>query len=425
MTGRLKIGIKNLWCQLQSGMLQMLTANVLNKFVAMVSNMVITRMLTKPEYGIWSYVLNVYSYIGLLTGLGLLSGAFQFGAENRGKEEEFQYYRFCLKTGVWIDTLLVAIFVLGSFFFDFPLPQAAPYLRIYVPILLLEYVLNLLLTILRCESRVKEYAHTLNINTVLLATGTCLGAFYGVTGVIIGKYIAFAASLFQLLLRIRPEIGRLRHAKNLRWKETGALWHYSLLTGASGALNTVLYLLDVSMIAAMIRNASELATYKVATLIPTALTFIPNSLVVAVLPTIIAERNDYEKLKRTLIRCFTLLGLGNIVICFGLTVFAPFVISMLSGKGYLGAVPAFRILVFGYLVSGTFRVLSVNVLAALRKVNFNLIISLTSIVFDIAFNYILIQKFQSIGAAYATFGVEIITAVMAFGYLLYLVHKKR
>ena len=71
-------------------MLQMLTANVLNKVVAMVSNMVITRVLTKPEYGIWSYVLNIYSYVGLLTGLGLLSGAFQFGAENRGKEEEFR-----------------------------------------------------------------------------------------------------------------------------------------------------------------------------------------------------------------------------------------------------------------------------------------------------------------------------------------------
>ena len=83
MTGKLKAGIKDFWNQLQSGMLQMLTANVLNKVVAMVSNMVITRVLTKPEYGIWSYVLNIYSYVGLLTGLGLLSGAFQFGAENR------------------------------------------------------------------------------------------------------------------------------------------------------------------------------------------------------------------------------------------------------------------------------------------------------------------------------------------------------
>ena len=417
MTGKLKAGIKDFWNQLQSGMLQMLTANVLNKVVAMVSNMVITRVLTKPEYGIWSYVLNIYSYVGLLTGLGLLSGAFQFGAENRGKEEEFQYYRFCLKTGVWIDTLLVVVFVLGSFFFQFPLPQAAPYLRTYIPILLLEYVLNLLLTILRCENRVKEYAHVLNVNTMLLAIGTCFGALYGVIGVIIGKYVAFVISLFQLTLRIRPEIGKLRYAKNLQWKKTGALWHYSLLTGVSSTLNTVLYLLDVSMIAAMIRSASELATYKVATLIPTALTFIPNSLVVCILPDIITNRDNVVWLRRHIKKCFLILGVINAVVCTILIILAPLVILILSGEDYLAAVPAFRILTFGYFVTGTFCMLSTNILAGLRKVNLNLIVSISSILADIILNYIFIQRFQAIGAAYATLSVEIITAILAFFFL--------
>ena len=184
-------------------------------------------------------------------------------------------------------------------------------MRTYIPILLLEYVLNLLLTILRCENRVKEYAHVLNVNTILLAIGTCFGALYGVIGVIIGKYVAFVISLFQLTLRIRPEIGKLRYAKNLQWKKTGALWHYSLLTGVSSTLNTVLYLLDVSMIAAMIRSASELATYKVATLIPTALTFIPNSLVVCILPDIITNRDNVVWLRRHIKKCFLILGVMN------------------------------------------------------------------------------------------------------------------
>ena len=51
---------KEIWNQLRKGILQMLSANVLNKAVMMLSNMVITRLMTKAEYGLWSYVLNIY-----------------------------------------------------------------------------------------------------------------------------------------------------------------------------------------------------------------------------------------------------------------------------------------------------------------------------------------------------------------------------
>ena len=78
----------------KSGLIDVFGANVINKVIAMLSNMVITRLLSKTDYGIWSYVLNIYSYLALISGLGLLSGAFQFGAENKGNEKEFQYYKY-------------------------------------------------------------------------------------------------------------------------------------------------------------------------------------------------------------------------------------------------------------------------------------------------------------------------------------------
>ena len=61
--------------------------------------------------------------------------------------------------------------------------------------------------------------------------------------------------------------------------------------------------------------------------------------------------------------------------------------------------------------------LSTNILAGLRKVNLNLIVSISSILADIILNYIFIQRFQAIGAAYATLSVEIITAILAFSFL--------
>ena len=50
-------------------------ANIINKVVVMCTSMVITRILTKNEYGLWSYILNVFSYLSLMSGAGLSSGA--------------------------------------------------------------------------------------------------------------------------------------------------------------------------------------------------------------------------------------------------------------------------------------------------------------------------------------------------------------
>ena len=48
-----------IWQQLKKGILQIFTANVVNKFVLMLSNMLVTRMLAQHEYGILSYAGNI------------------------------------------------------------------------------------------------------------------------------------------------------------------------------------------------------------------------------------------------------------------------------------------------------------------------------------------------------------------------------
>lgn len=416
--GMLQEKIKEIWKQLKKGILQMFGANVLNKVVAMLSNMVITRLLTKTEYGIWSYVLNIYSYLTLATGLGLLSGAFQFGAENKGKKEEYQYYRFCLYGGLLIDIILISVFFVVCFFWKFSFPEAGKYLRMVAPMLLFEYVWNLLLTVLRCENRIQEYAGILNRNTVFIAIGTCLGGSFGIEGVIVGRYAAYCISLLQTVFVTREETKKIKDAEKIPLKKTGELWHYSIFTGASAALNLIVYLIDVSMIAAMLKNPKDVAVYKVATLIPSALTFIPNSVVICVLPGIVRNNKNKTWLQENIKKYFFSLGIFNFVLCICLIVLAPLIIKILSSVQYIDAVPVFRILVSGYFISGTFRIFSTNILAGLRCVNYGLFLSVVSGICDILFNYILIHEFGMIGAAYATFGTMTVASVLAFGYLM-------
>lgn len=408
---------QKLFAQLRRGILPMMSANILNNIVNMLSNMIITRILTKSEYGIWSYTLNIYSYLNLITGLGLLSGAFQFGAENRGQEKEFQYYKFCLKTGLLINSILVLVFWGITIFVPFALPEASPFIRTIAPIILLEYIFQLLQTILRCQERIKDYARDLNVNTILSVLGNCVGALFGVWGVVVGRYLAVLLSVIFVGRKTWKEIWKINGSKILKYREIKSLWHYSLFTGTCSALNNLLYLLDVSMIASLLHNSEQVAVYKMATLIPTALYFIPNSIVICVLPEIIRNNKNSAWLRENVAKYYLYLGGLNIVLGILLIILAPLIITILSGTQYLGGVPVFRILACGYVVAGTFRSLSTNILVGLRCVNYNLFLSIVSGVCDIIFNYFCIQQFGMVGAAYATLGVDIIASVLAFGYL--------
>lgn len=418
--------LKGMWERFRKGMFQILSANVINKFVAVLSNMVITRVLSTSDYGTWSYVLNLYTYFSIISALGLLNGAFQFGAENREKDKEFAYYKYCLKSGLFINLSLVGISTVGTVFFKPALPGTEKYLLSYIPVLLLEYVMNILTTVLRCENRIKEYAKVLNINTILIALGTCGGAFWGIKGVIAGKYFAYAVSLVVLIVLMKHEIMLIHtNGETLYKGELKELWHFSVMSCISSAMNSLLYLIDVSMITSLMKDAEQTAIYKVATLAPNALSFIPSSVVVYILPNLIAHNRDNKWLKTHVRKYYSCMGLTNIMITAAVVLFAPLIIRVLSGSKYLAAVPLFRILMIGYAISATFRTLSSNILFGLKKVNINMVINIVAGGVDILLNYCLINKHGAFGAAAATVLSETLASIIAFSYVLWTIYYKR
>lgn len=425
MQNKVFIELYNMFDKIKNGILQMFSANILNKVIVMISNMIITRILTKPEYGLWSYVLNIYSYASLITGLGLSSGAFQFATENRGSEKEYSYFKYCLSTGLIINSIISVVFIFSTFLGKYSIENSDIYIRAYVPILLLEYINEILTSVLRCENRIKKYAKALNINTILVTSFTCVGAFWGITGVIIGKYVATSFSISYNVILTEKQVKSIKYSNSIIKSEIKEVWYYSIFTGISSALNRMLYLIDVSMIAAMIKNTVDIAIYKVATLIPNSLSFIPSSVIVVILPDIIAHNQDSNWLRQNVKKSYIGLLLLNMLVGIISIIFAPLILGIISGPQYKASVYPFRILIIGYIVSGTFRDLSSNILAGLRKVGFNLFISIFTGIADIILNYVLIYKYSMIGAAYATMFVDIIASVLSFGFLYYLIYSKR
>ena len=419
----MKQKVLELYEKLKEGILRTLSANVINKAIGLLSSMVITRLLSTTDYGIWSYVLNIYSYLTLITGFGLISGALQFGAENKGGGKAYSFYNYCTRTGLLIDIILVTAFSAVIAFVQLPIEGAKPFVLGMLPVLLAEYVNSIGQSILRAQNRINEYANVLNVNTILIAVGTCGGALLGLWGVVIGRYLAYFLSAAYLIRLLRNDLRLIQKADTLNKSDKKQLWHYSIFTGASSAMNCVVYYIDITLIAALIKTATDIAVYRVGTLIPNALQFIPSSVIVAILPTIIYNREDIAWVRRNVKKTYIGLCALNTIVVGILLIAAPLIIRIISGERYLASVPVLRILAVGYFLSGTFRSLSLNLLAAFRRVHFGLFIAILTCALDVGLNYYLIQGYGMIGAAYATFLVDAITAAISFGYVVCLLRK--
>lgn len=409
--------------KIKSGASQMLVANVINKAVTMISSMIITRLLTKSDYGIWTYALNLFSYLTLISGLGLISGCVQFGTENKGEGKGYSFFKYCLQTGILIDAIIVCVGIIIALFVKLPIPQSKVWLIAIMPSLLFDYVMSISQGIFRSKNKIGEYARMTNINTIVMTVGTCVGAVFGLIGVVIGRYIGRTITLMVAFVFLKSDVYAINKAERLDKDDKHNLWHYSLFTGASSAMNCLVYYIDVSLIASLIKSADEIGIYKVGTMIPNALQFIPTSIVIAVLPTIIYNKDNIEETRKYLKKIYLLILGCNVLLTAFVMIFAPLIIRIISGEKYIDSVPVLRVLILGYFFSGTFRGLSVNTLAAFRRVKFGLLISVVSCVTDIVFNYFFILSFGMIGAAYATLLVDFITGAMAFGYVICLLKK--
>jgi O-antigen/teichoic acid export membrane protein len=167
-----------------------------------------------------------------------------------------------------------------------------------------------------------------------------------------------------------------------------------------------------------------LASYKVATTIPTALSFIPIALVTYLYP-FFAEHKDDGKWCLNRYRQ-TIIGIGCLNLALSAILFAgaPLIVRIIFGAQYSDAVPVFRILAVNYFVSGTFRTISGNLLVTQRKLQFNLVVAIVSSLINVIADYFFIQWWGSVGAAYATLLVVTVSSILSTSCLVLTFRKK-
>lgn len=407
---------------LQTGFLHIFGSSTINKIVTFLSSVVLVRILSKTEYGAFTYAWNIYSIILLLNGFGMETGILQLCSE-RGSDRTYvnSVTRYGLGFGLKADALLVLLLLGIGLFAPLKVDGASELLCLLCLLPALQLLFGIINARLRSEKRNQEYARLSTFNTVAVFLLTAGFAFLlRQRGMVLGYYLAYTCSI---CLALKTGCFRPAPAPSLERPERKALISIALVSMCNNGLSQLMYLLDVFVLGIVDPQETLLATYKVATLIPSALPFIPLSLIIYLYPYFAERRNDRNWCLKRYKQVLLGLGCFNALLSAGLFLMAPWIVRLLFGELYLDSVPVFRLLSLNYFISGTFRILSGNLLVTQRKLKFNLLVALISGGANIAADFLFIRWWGSLGAALATVLVTLISSILSTSYLIYTFKK--
>lgn len=395
-------------------------ANTINQVLAFASNFILIRVLSKGEYGIYSYAFNIYSFFALAIGFGMESACMQVCSEKmKASEDADRNMRFGILFGSGFNLILGVLIVLGAMFIPLPLAGVRKVLWLFALMPLVTSLFNLAQTYFRYHLMNAEYSKCSVLNTGLILIGSVAGAvFFQTPGLIIFREAAMLLTVFLAVWIYRFPLKRILTAARISVKEKIDMLKLAAISMLNIATGQLLYLIDVFLIGVLISDELIVASYKTATIVPNALLFIPTALVVYIYPYFAQNQDDKGWVRQKYFLVLKYFGIFNLMVSLMLIILAPLIIRILFGAQYLDAVAAFRILSLSYFFSATFRKTTGNLLVTQRKLHVNFWIGVMEGVLNIVSNWFLIQYMGAVGAAVTTLVICIVSSAVSVGYFI-------
>lgn len=186
-------------------------SNVINKFVAFLSNVVLLRILSKSEYGVFTYAWNLYGIIVLLNGAGLAYGILQLCSE---RSSDGQYCRQICRTGVvygeLINLFLACLIWFIAVFIPLNIPSSNALFQMTCLLPMVQFLFDVIISYLRSQKRNQDYSSVSVLNTIFVFVFSVIASvIFREKGLIIGYYLAYTISVllfvFHFHVRLKGE----------------------------------------------------------------------------------------------------------------------------------------------------------------------------------------------------------------------------
>lgn len=406
--GKLRVFISKLKA---TGMFHIFGASVFNKIISFASTIILVRIISKSDYGVYAYANNIYNFFLIFSGLGMGSALLQVCSEAEEEHKRKCIYNYGTKISVQFNFLLGIIIVLVAIILPLPIEGSNILLMMMSFLPMISLLPDLQRIYLQTSLRLKEFSYSNIVAAITQLVFTCLLSWpFKTKGLIIAFYITNLLIVLVLVIRNKVPL-YFKNALFVDFDKRGMV-SIGIISIINNGLSRLMYLLDVFLLGIYIPDKSIIASYNIATTIPIALLFIPTSVVTYIYPYF--ARNRYNR--NWLISKYKLLvlnfGLLNLLLSSLLFLFASSIIHVVFGRQYMDAVIPFKILCVSYFFSSTFRIISGNLLVTHRKLKFNTFVAVLSSLTNTVLNVVLVPKWASIGAAIASLATVVITSLL-------------
>jgi len=412
----------------QQGAFHIITSSVSSKIFGFLLSLIIIRLLDKNIYGSISYSRSIVALFIPLAGFGAMHSLLRFGSIARSNKEKNELFYYTLKNGLVFSFITVTILIIYSIFFGSKIKYASIFLIIISFQIITQFLLANLQSFKRIMMKNKEFA-CINFSHALIALILCTISAYFFDGfgylisLVIVPLIIFIPYYFKIKNSSTDDI----RYKNGIHIDKRHFWFYGINVSLGSLISRSLFAVDIILLGLILKDPITLAQYKVATLIPYNLAFIPQSFILADFVIIAKKYKNKEFLLNMAKKYILLFSLLIFIFIIPICLFSQIIIKLLFGAAYENSFRIMQVLLLGVAGSFIFRIPFGNILAAVGKANWNVINSYIVGFFNILMDYIFIKKYGVIGAAYATSIMIWISGLVAlFAFCIYIrrINKK-
>ncbi len=406
----------------KDGLFHIFGGSVVSKIVGVLSTVVVIRQLDKAAYGQYVSANNLFSYFTAFVGIGLANAALQYCSEAISEQKKNGVHLYSLVVGSVSNVLVMAlILVLAHVRALGGEPEVAYYLRLMSGLPFVIYIHTYFQIVLRIQMNNRAFSFSSMVYSVSMLGGNILMTMLmGIPGLILSTYLANvfgALKSCHTLKKCYFFYGIIHDREPLERSYKKEMTNYALVYAATTFSSMVLLLLDVTCLDLILKDSTVLADYKVATTIPTACAFIPSCLLVYFYPKMVKAFTEGKARGRAYVNSLMRLFLGvNGAIFVVMVLAAPLLIRLGFGQKYMNTVSLFQLLCLNYLVNGVQMLLS-HVLAVIKRLKANLLLSILSGLIKIGMNVALIPLIGSAGAAISTVAVTCLITALYCWYL--------
>ena len=391
--------------------------NVAHAVLQYLLNIYIARVFSTDDYGLINYAASLIAFftsVGTLGFSGIIIKSFSEDEKNTGK-----YLGSAIGARLMFSVgaiVLLQVIVRTANSEDAMLPTIV----FYQSISILFGAFDLIVYWFRYQYEAQRVA-VLKLAAFFVSAAwriVVVAVFRSLTGYVFG--VTLETVVFSILLAVsfRKNYPEHRFRFSARTVRDLLLISYPFIT--SEILSTIYGQTDKIMLKSMMNNEA-VAMYSVALTLASAISIIPQALIEGFRPDILKYRAaDPAQYHRRLKQLYASVFWICIAYCIAITVLAKWIILILYGEKYLGAVPALSLVVW-YTTFSYFGSINNIYMVAENKAKWVQITTLVGALTNVCLNFLLIPRFGVVGAA----GASLLTQFIANFVMVYLIKPLR